>query len=105
MSVSVVVQRSPGDFQGQDISDPLIATEAQAVERGRNEIESSCSDRMQVSGTCPMQPWMQPGKIVQVTDLQQGEYRAMIRSFSLSIDRQADGTFTARSNIVLEREA
>jgi hypothetical protein len=105
MSVSVIVQRLPADFQGADISDPLIATEAQAVERGRMEIERNCSDRVMVSGTCPLQTYMQPGKIIHVTDLQLGEYRAMLRSFALTIDRQADGSFTAVTNIVMEREA
>ena len=104
MTVSVTVQRLPADFQGKDVSDPLIATEAQAVERGRMEIERNCSDRMMVSGTCPLHTYMQPGKIVQVTDLQKGEYRALLRMFSLTIDRQGEDSFTAVTNIVMERE-
>lgn len=105
MTVSVIVQRAPADFQGQDITDPLIATDAQAIERGRIEIERKYSDRFTVSGTCPLHTYMQPGKIVQVTDLQKGEYQAILRMFSLTIDRQADGNFTAVTNIVMEREA
>lgn len=102
--ISVIVRRSPYDFQGADISDPLIASDAQAVARGRAAIDENCSDRVMVSGTCPLQIYMQPGSIVEVTDLQLGSYRAMLHLFSLTIDRQKDGSFTAMSNVVLERE-
>lgn len=105
MSVSVLVQRLPADYQGSDISDPLIATDAQAMARGRTEIDKNFSDRVIVSGTCPLHTDMQPGKIIAMTDLQTGQYRAMLKTFSLTIDRRADGSFTAVTNISMEREA
>ncbi len=105
MSVSVIVERSPADNQGADISDPLISIEAQGRERGRREIDKNSTDRVTVSGTCPLHTYMQPGAIVQMTDLQTGQYRAMLKSFSLSIDRQENGSFSAVTNISMEREA
>jgi len=105
MTVSVLVQRRPADYQGPDISDTLIATDAQAMARGRKEIDKNFSDRVLVSGSCPMQPDMQPGKIIAMTDLQTGQYRAMLKNFALTITRQQDGSFTAATNITMEREA
>lgn len=103
MTVSVIVQRSPADTQGPDITDPLIATEQQAMERGRVEIERNSTDRVIISGSCPLHSYMQPGQTVQMTDLQTGVYFAMLSSFALTIDRQPDGSHTAVSNITLER--
>lgn len=102
--ISIIVQRAPADFQGADISDPLIATEAQAQARGRAEIDKKSTNRVQLSGVCPVRAYMQPGSVSLVSDLQQGQYPAMLRSFSLTIDRQKDGKFKATTNIVQERE-
>lgn len=103
--ISIIVQRPPADYQGPDISDPLIATEAQAQARGREEIDRSGSDRVIVSGTCPLHSYMRPGSMVLVTDIQLGQYPAMLKSFALTMDRQPDGSFTATTNVTLEREA
>lgn len=103
--ISIIVQRTPADFQGPDISDPLIATEDQAMARGRAEIDKNATDRVIVSGTCPLHSYMRPGSIVLVTDMQMGQYRAMLKSFALVMDRQKDGQFAATTNVTLEREA
>jgi len=79
--ISIIVERSPGDNQGPDIVDSLIATEVQAVERGRVEIDKQSTNRMIISGSCPMRSYMEPGKLVQVSDLEQGNYIAMLRSY------------------------
>jgi len=102
--ISIIVQRAPADRQGPDISDPLIATEAQAMARGRAEIDQNSTDRVQSSETCPMLGYMPPGSILSVTDVQLGQYRAMLKSFAVTIDRQADGSFSAVTNITKERE-
>ena len=102
--ISVIVQRNPADFQGPDISDPLIATDAQAVARGTAEVDKLSTDRVDVSGTCSLHSYMEPGSIVLVTDLQLGQYKAMLKMFSLSVTRQPNGTFSASTNVTLERE-
>jgi len=48
--------------------------------------------------------YMPPGSILSVTDVQLGQYRAMLKSFAVTIDRQADGSFSAVTNITKERE-
>lgn len=102
--ISIIVQRPPADNQGPDISNPLIGTESQAIGAATAEIDKHSTDRVEVSGVIPLNPYMKPGLVVLVTDLQRGQYRAMIISFSVTISREADGGFTATSNIVLERE-
>lgn len=104
IAISVIVKRRPADYQGDDISDPLIVTEAQARARGRAEIDKYCSNRVMVSGRCIFQHYMEPGKIVQVDDIQRGRYKGMLRSFSLSMDYKAGGKFSATTSIVVERE-
>jgi len=104
MGISVIVKRAPGDFQGPDISDALISTEAQAVVRGTAEIDKKCSNRVMVSGSCIFMLWMEPGKIVEVDDPQNGKYKGMLRSFARSSDYQGGGKFEAKTSITIERE-
>lgn len=103
MSVSITAWRLPKDKQGKDISDNLISSETQAAERGRIEIDRQSTNRTIISGTCTMHSHMVPGKMVQVTDLEKGNYMAMLRSFSLTINRSGDDKFSATTNVVLER--
>jgi len=100
--ISIIVERSPGDNQGPDIVDSLIATEVQAVERGRVEIDKQSTNRMIISGSCPMRSYMEPGKLVQVSDLEQGNYIAMLRSYSFDISIEV-GSFSATTSVVLEK--
>lgn len=101
--IFITAKRPPANKQGPDITDQLLSSEAQARERGRVEIDANCSNRTIVSGTCVIHSYMQPGKMVQVTDLEKGNYMAMLRSFSLSINRQKD-SFKATTNVILERD-
>lgn len=103
--ISIIVQRAPGDSQGSDVSDKLISTELQAIARGTTEINKTCSDRVIVSGSCPARAYMEPGSICAVTDMQQGQYRAMLRSYSLTLETNGDGSFSAVTDITMEREA
>ena len=104
MGISVIVKRAPADFQGGDITDPLIATRAQAIVRGKAEIDKQCSNRVMVSGQCIFMLWMEPGKIVEVDDPQNGKYKGMLRSFARTSQYQGDGKFEAKTNITIERE-
>lgn len=102
--ISIIVERAPADNQGPDIVDTLIATEVQAVERGRIEIDRQCTNRMMISGSCPMRSYMEPGKLVQVSDLEQGNYIAMLRSYAFDI-RIDVNSFSAVTSVVLEKVA
>ena len=101
--ISVIVQRAPADYQGPDISDPLISTAAQAVAKGTAEINKKSTNRKQLSVSMALQPWMQPGKLVLVTELDGDQYMAMIRHSSMTIDI-VNKELTAVTNLILERE-
>ena len=103
MTISIIVQRPPADYQGPDISDPLIASTAQAVARGTAEINKKSSNRVEVSGSMPLHPWMQQGKMVMVTELDGNQYMAMIRHCSITIDINGQD-LSAVTNLILERE-
>lgn len=100
--ISIIVERSPGDNQGPDIVDTLIATQVQAVERGRVEIDRQSTNRMIISGSCPMRSYMEPGKLVQISDSEQGNYIAMLRSYSFDI-RIEKNSFSAITSVILEK--
>ncbi len=99
--ISIVVQQTPADFQGPDIIDPLIVTDAMALSKGGVEISKNHKNRRSISGTCVLQPYMQPGSIVLYTDRQGNQFRALLKRSPLTIDRQKD-SFTATTNIVME---
>ena len=101
---SIIVQRPPADRQGQDIISAQIRTEAQAIARGTAEIDKNCSDRVLVAGTMPLQELIMPGAVVEIADAEGGNYRAMVRAFAWTIDRNQD-SLTAASNLQLERIA
>lgn len=45
---------------------------------------------------------MEPGKLVQISDLEQGNYIAMLRTYSFDI-RADENSFSATTSVVLER--
>jgi len=102
--ISVIVERPPADKQGPDISDPLITSEVVAVERGRNEIDFSYSDREIVSGELPYRDWIAPGSIVAIQDMEIPEWRAMATGCTISVTRSGND-FSAACNLSLERVA
>lgn len=102
--ISVIVERSPADKQGPDISDPLITSVLVAVERGRNAIDSVCSSRESVSSTGPCKGFIRPGSMAEVADSEQLVWRGMVQSCAIVISRSG-GDFTADTNLVTERVA
>lgn len=105
MTINIIVQRPPADYQGESISNPLIVTTEQAIATGRAKINRYCSNRRQISCSMSLQPYLSPGKMVQVTTMAGLQYMAMIRSCTIAIDREPQGGFTALTHLVLEREA
>ncbi len=97
----VIVERYPGDSQGPDISDQLITTEPVAIARGTAEIDYSCSDRRRITATGPVRDFLAYGDIVEVVDMEEGQYRAMVTDFAVTIDRRK-GSVTAQSSMIIE---
>lgn len=103
MTISIVVQRAPANYEGNQISNPLIVTVAQATVTARAKINKYSSNRIMVSGSMSLKPYMTPGKMVQVTNLDGEQYMAMIVSCTMTIDRTEKNEFTALTHVVLER--
>jgi len=89
---------------GPDIVDPLLTSETIARVRGYNEIQKSFSDRVIVTGSIILRNWVAPGSIVSCVDNQVGEYRGMIKNFSITINRESKDRISVYSSVVIERE-
>ena len=101
--ISIVVERAPADRVGEDIVDPLLTSEPAALERGRNEIDGQCSERVIVSINGPHRRWIQPGKLVEYHG-QRSTWRGQVTQCAITITRDGD-TFTADRALEMEREA
>jgi len=88
---------------GPDISDALIVTEEAARARGQAEIDESYTNRKIISGSVYLIPWIQPGSIINVTDVQKGSYNALLRTMSITISRNSKNKVTATSAIQFEK--
>lgn len=104
MSVSVIVERAPGDKQGPDISDALIVNETVATEKGRNEIDRDFSNREAVSGSGPLKDMIRQGSMVEIMDSEQSVWRGLTQKVALVLDLQGV-VFTADTHLEIEREA
>lgn len=100
--ISVIVQRAPADRPGPDITDPLLTSDAAARERGRNEIDATCSDRALVAVAGPFRRWMAPGTLLGYHG-RRGAWRGMVRRCALTISRDGD-QFSADISLEVERE-
>jgi len=103
--ISEIVKVPPGDNQSpDDIVDAMIVTKAMAGARGRWAIGKSHKDRVQVSGTGALRPYMRPGSIVLYTDRHGNQYRCLLQRSPFATDRATgpNGGFTATTNIMME---
>ena len=101
--ISVYAIRAPGDKQGPDISSTLMTSEHVALERGRNEIDASFTNRELVSSSGPYQGFVTPGALAEIADSERQSWRGKV--ISSSIDISIDGQeFSAISNLTTERE-
>lgn len=103
--VSVLVTRGAGDIQGEEVSDPLILTDAVAIERGRNLIDASSTPRQLVTLTCPFDGLHRTGTLVEVLDVERQPWVGMIRSQAFSVSVADDGAQTWNTTLTIEREA
>lgn len=101
--IAIIVQRTPGDKPGPDITDPLLTAEHAALERGRNEIDANGGNRALVSISGPYRRWTDPGALVAYHG-RRATWRCMVRRCALTISRDGD-SFSADCSLELEREA
>ena len=101
--ISIIVQRSPADRTGDDIVDPLLASDSAALERGRNAIDATCSNRSVATATGPHRHWVQPGSLIEYHGTN-GTWRGLLTRCAITITRDGD-SFTADRAFELEKEA
>ncbi|MGD9948920.1 MAG: hypothetical protein AB7U29_10630 [Desulfobulbus sp.] len=101
--ISIIVERAPADRTGDDIVDPLLTTEAAALERGRNEIDAQCSDRTIVSVSGPHRRWIQPGSLVEYHG-RRSTWSGIITRCAITVNRDGDN-FTVDRSLEMERES
>ena len=78
-------QRSNGQFQGEDIAEPLLSDFLSKQSRGRAEIDAGES-LQEVSLTCVFQPNVMPGHLVEIHDAMMGQsWRGKVMSVSHSV--------------------
>ena len=75
----IIVRRNPGDLCGDDIIDPLLSTQAVAINRGRNELDRRATVKIPVTLRTIFRPGVLLGQLVEVSDSLQGiVYRAKV---------------------------
>lgn len=100
--ILVNVIRAPGDVAGEDIVDPLLTTEAAAVERGRVFIDEYYAHKMAVDGTGPFVEWMEPGSLIDIVGHLSPSYKAQLLSFDIQVTR-GEEEITADMSVKMER--
>lgn len=101
--IRVTVKREPGDRPGPDIVDPLIGSEAVAVERGRKEIDTNCSSRQIVTMRILPRAGLRVNRLIEVQSIKEPPWRGLITEITYSA---AGGTSpSATMTIKVEREA
>jgi hypothetical protein len=89
----IVCQRGNGEFSGEDISDPLLATTEAKLSRGRADIDSG-EDLQEISLTCIHRPGIMPGHLVEVHDALMGRsWRGKV----VSVSHEANGPILTTS--------
>ena len=99
--VDLIVQRHGGDAPGDDISDPLIATDAVALVRGRNELDARALDKQLVDYELLPMAGLAPGKLLEIHEAGTGlVFRAKVKAVGLS-----KSLTRGRITVTLERPA
>jgi hypothetical protein len=86
---------------GDDISDVLLVNEEVALERGRVEIDSVYTNRINASVSVASRDYIAPGSFVGVND--EGEIKSgLLKAINISVVRSAN-TFQTATNMTIER--
>ena len=102
MSVTVIVTRDDGLKPGEDIVNSLCTTEEVAVAVGTAYIDENHKNKLSVNVNGPFRKWMAPGSLLDVVDSEISDYKALLKSISLSINKTPD-SFSADVTLELER--
>lgn len=95
--ITIIVARPPADKTGPVIYDPLICSEPVAVERGRNEIDINCNNRVFVTLSGPLKQAFKPGALLMVSEQAGTTWRGMILDVVDVISRAEDGLHVSMS--------
>ncbi|HNC99106.1 MAG TPA: hypothetical protein PKW90_23425, partial [Myxococcota bacterium] len=90
--ISIIVERSPANRTGPEITDALLTSEAAAVERGRCEIDAATPVVVETL-TGPHRRWIAPGSLLRFHG-RRDAWQGIVTRCSLTISRDGD-TFTA----------
>lgn len=101
--MNIIVQRAPGDKQGDDISDTLLTTVPVALARGMAEIDKTFSNRAIVTMTGPLSEYIEWGSVVEVMDSQQQIWRGMVTATEISFGMGQEG-MSCDITLTIERE-
>ena len=81
--MEVIVQRSPGTHPGPDIIEPLIATPAEGIERGRAAIDKAAATG-RARQLIAYRDGEEPGRLIEVNDASQGAtWRGLVVGISI----------------------
>ena len=70
--INITVIRGVGANEGEDIFEPLLATQALAMQRGEQELNDQSQPTAQKQVTIPFQAGLERGLLARVTDSLQG---------------------------------
>ena len=103
--MQLTVYRGTGDRQGPDIIDELLADVRAGAARGKQAINTSCSDRTLEQASCPLHTFIETGSLAAVTETER-RWPGMVRYYQLTLTLDSDGSyFTADTALHIEREA
>lgn len=99
--MQIIVQRSPGNRRGPDITVSTVTGTAALSQVGRNAIDRKCSDRYIINGVCRWQPGVRPGSVVAIEDADLGLRKGVVDGDFMELSRTTDG-FSAGLTVKLE---
>ena len=98
--MEIIVVRGTGQFQGEDIVDPLLATELAAISRGRAELDKQSTINEAVTLEVLFRPGLETGQLVEVVDALQGTvWRGKITGIAHRINNAEQTQVTTTLNI------
>jgi hypothetical protein len=93
-----------GCVVGDEIVDSLITSDLAAESVGRAYIDEEMYDMEDVTASCSLHGYMQPGWVAKATDRVDGAYNGEIDTFSINISKDDSGaTITAYSAVKIRR--
>ena len=87
--METIVIRGAGDNEGPAVVDRLLTTTQARQERGRVEIDSSCSSRISRETRTLSGDFILPGTFVTINDVEKGSIPGIVRGISISFGNGA----------------